>query len=143
MNNSKTVFLIEDDEYDQEIFTYLLSSIDGVVIYDIAGDGKEALDKLQNAETLPDLIFTDLHMPRMNGLECLLAISRKPELQHIPVIMLSTDTSKIEQIKKLGAKAFIKKVGDIEKLRDMITRFIHLDYIRDIDIADQTFIIGQ
>lgn len=143
MNNSKSVLLIEDDEYDQEIFTYILKSIDDVVIYDIAGDGKEALAKLQNAEKLPDIIFTDIHMPRMNGIECLTAIRKKPELEKIPVIVLSTDNTKIEQVKKLGATAFIKKVGDIAKLREMITRIIHLDFDRDIDVANATFKTGQ
>lgn len=139
MNATKSVFLIEDDEYDQEIFTYILKSIAGVIIHDIADNGKEAIEKLGKAASLPDLIFTDIHMPKMDGIECLLALGKAPKLRQIPVIVLSSDISKINLMQTLGARAFIKKIGDIEKLTNLIRELVHLDYNKDIEIAVQTF----
>jgi len=139
MKKVKRIFLIEDDEHEQDMFSYLLRFVDGVILQDIAADGVEALDKLDRAAILPDVIFTDIHMPRMNGIECLSEIRKRPQLHAIPVVVMSTDTSRVDLMRALGARAFIKKIGDIDKLREQLNLFIHLDYVRDIEIALQTF----
>ncbi len=139
MSSLKNIFLIEDDEHDQDMFAYMLKFIHEVVLQDIASDGREALNKLETAITLPDLIFTDIHMPVMDGIECLAAIQGSPILSMIPVIVLSSDISRLDLIRRMGARAFIRKTGDINALAYQIGRFIHLDYVKDIDIANETF----
>jgi CheY-like chemotaxis protein len=54
-----------------------------------AADGQEAMQKLQEATTLPDLILLDGVMPYMDGFEALTQIKSDPRLQGIPVVMTS------------------------------------------------------
>jgi len=139
MNTNKNILLVEDDKDDQELFIAALSEVDKAAIYDIANNGKEALNKLENSSALFSLIFMDINMPVMNGIECLSEIVKKPEIRNIPVVILSTDTGHIETVRKLGAKAFIKKPADGKSLRNQLEQLINLDFNTDSSIANQTF----
>ena len=54
-----------------------------------ARDGQQALKICQDER--PDLVFTDLHMPLMNGAECCLAIKKDPALRSIPVVLIASE----------------------------------------------------
>jgi AmiR/NasT family two-component response regulator len=56
------------------------------------------------------------------------------------VVVLSTDTGRINQIRELGANAFIKKPGNCEILRERIMEMIYIDFTRDRELAEQTFL---
>jgi CheY-like chemotaxis protein len=77
---------------------------------------------------LPDLIFMDINMPIMNGIECMAEINKNPLYKNIPVVILSTDVSRAELIFNLGAKAFIKKPSETGKLRLKIEEMVHRDF---------------
>jgi CheY-like chemotaxis protein len=55
----------------------------------MASNGREALQQLQEAAVLPDLILLDGIMPYMDGFEALSQIKADPRLQAIPVVMTS------------------------------------------------------
>lgn len=139
MNNSKNVFLVEDDKDDQFFFINAVSEIKNVTVSFVANNGKEALEQLENSATLPDIIFMDINMPLMNGIECLTEIIKTIRIKNIPVVMLTTDTGNIQQVQQLGAKAFIKKPSDGKILRQKIEQMINLDFNADYKIASQTF----
>ena len=139
MPQTKSILLIEDNEYDQFFFTKALREIENAVLYHIANNGQEALDRLHKSPVLPDLIFTDINMPVMDGVECLTQIVTNEEIKHIPVVILSTDTHKLELVRKLGAKAFIKKTSDYTVLLKRLEHVINLDFTVDISAANQTF----
>ena len=139
MRKAKTILLVDDDEDDQLFFIKALSEIDNATLYTLANNGKEALDTLENSAIPPSLIFMDINMPVMNGIECLAEIIQNPQTRNIPVIFLSTDQSQIEPARKLGAKAFISKTANVKQLREQIERMINLDFITESHIADQTF----
>jgi CheY-like chemotaxis protein len=66
----------------------------------VAGDGLEALEMLRTGK-LPStrrLILLDLNMPRMNGIEFLRALRQDPELQHTPVVILTTSNAERDKI---------------------------------------------
>ena len=128
MNGSKRVLLVEDDKDDQYIFVEAMSGIQNASLYDIANNGKEALDMLESAAFLPDLIFMDLNMPVMDGMECLAEIVKNPQTTNIPVVILSGDISKAEHIRKAWGKPFITKSGNTDALRRKLELAINLDY---------------
>jgi len=74
-----------------------------------AEDGAKALAKLQAGQF--DLVFSDIEMPNMNGLELLGRIKRDPKLSKTPVIMCTTlnSTEITDKAKKLGAVFHIVK----------------------------------
>ena len=139
MKTSKSILLVEDDKDDQYFFIEALSKIENATIYDVASNGKEALDKLKNSVILPDLIFMDINMPLMNGIECLSEIIKTSKIRDIPVVILSTDTGKAEIVRELGAKAFIKKPCDIKILHEKLKQMINSDFIVDSLIGNQIF----
>src|SRR5690349_3093073 len=117
MNTPKSIFLVEDDEDDQIFFTMCIENIKNATLYGVANNGREALDKLENSTQLPDMIFMDIKMPRMNGIECLTEIMKTSRIKNIPVVMLSTETSQAQLTRILGAKAFIQKPTNCETLQ--------------------------
>ncbi|MEP7168524.1 MAG: response regulator [Bacteroidota bacterium] len=137
MNSLKSIFLVEDDKDDQFFFTQALSKIANANLFAIANNGKEAIDKLESSTTLPDIIFMDINMPLMNGIECLAEITKTIKTQHIPVVMLTTDTGSMEVAHQMGAKAFIKKPSNGKILREKLEQMINLDFLADSQIANQ------
>src|SRR6266487_683666 len=95
--------LADDDADDQQLFKEALNEIDKSIRCLTASSGEEALNKLKtDLKQLPDYIFLDLNMPRMNGLECLVEIKKTNTLKHIPVIIYSTSSAEkdVEETRK-------------------------------------------
>ncbi|MFD2523906.1 response regulator [Emticicia soli] len=124
MKKTNSVLLIEDDEDDQSFFIEAISGIQNTVLCHIACNGKEAIDKLKNSIVLPDIIFTDINMPLMNGIECFLEIVKNPRTKNIPVVFLSTDTGQKAHVFQLGAKGFIQKPTDFHILSKQLSQMI-------------------
>ncbi len=139
MKKLKSILLVEDDEDDQFFFIEAMSKIENATLYAIAKNGKEALDCLENLSTLPDIIFMDINMQIMNGIECLTLIMKNPLICNIPVVMLTTSSGEKQLTHTLGASAYIKKPWDRESLYKQIEQMINLDFVLDSDIAMRTF----
>jgi CheY-like chemotaxis protein len=139
MKSSKSILLIEDDKDDQEFFLEALGEIENATLYDVAGNGKEALSKLQNLLVMPDIIFMDINMPEMGGIECLKEISKHEHTRDIPVVILSSATDEATHARSLGAKAFIKKPLDAKTMLAKLTQMINMDFIVDRVTANRTF----
>lgn len=75
----------------------------------------------------PDLIFPDLNMPILNGLQALKQISRYPELSDIPVYILSTGSNTLEKMRRFrfGAKAYFVKPGSVRQLNEIVQEVMH------------------
>ena len=85
-----------------------------------AENGKAALDKL--SDNWVDIVFTDINMPEMNGIELVDAMNDHPELRDIPVVIVSTEGSKarIEELRSKGIKGYLRKPFTPENIRDII-----------------------
>ena len=81
----------------------------------VASNGQEGLDAMNNNEI--DIIFSDVNMPIMGGLEMVKNIKAHPEHKFIPVIMLTTESNPElkAQGKALGVKAWMLKPFNKEK----------------------------
>jgi CheY-like chemotaxis protein len=121
----KTCFLIDDDVDDQEIFVMALGQISVHFQCIVANNGNEGLQKLKQETVLPDYIFLDLNMPRMNGKECLKELKRNDRLKNIPVIIYTTSSSKtdIADTLRLGAAGFITKPFSLQELTETLAHF--------------------
>jgi chemosensory pili system protein ChpA (sensor histidine kinase/response regulator) len=88
----------------------------------VAKDGLEALEILQSSKDLPDIILTDVEMPRMDGYELLSSLKRSPELQSIPVVMITSRASDKHRQKafELGASEYLTKPFDDSILLEKI-----------------------
>lgn len=114
----RNIWLIDDDEDDQDIFLTALEKV-GLSIHCTAFEhAGEALNQLQTTQPNPDLIFLDLNLPGMNGQQFLMEIKKAEALKSIPVVILSTSSHKatIELTKELGAMDFFSKPDKFEDL---------------------------
>jgi chemosensory pili system protein ChpA (sensor histidine kinase/response regulator) len=77
----------------------------------IAKDGLEALEILQNSQELPDVILTDVEMPRMDGYELLASLKKQELLREIPVIMITSRAGEKHRRKAfdLGVSEYLTK----------------------------------
>jgi CheY-like chemotaxis protein len=80
-----------------------------------AGSGVEALEILNRVR--PDLIVTDLQMPKMSGQELIAAVKSKPKTAQIPIIIIASRSSSSKEAEKL-ANFFVYKDIDIEDQLD-------------------------
>lgn len=128
MKQHFTCFLIDDDLDDQEIFMLALKDLDKPIDCVTAEDGAMALQILRDDPAfIPDYIFLDLNMPRMDGKQCLSEIKKDTRLRGIPVIIYSTssDPRDIQETKQLGASDYIIKQTSIGALRKILNTFLN------------------
>lgn len=120
MNSSQTILLVEDDPDDQNFFISALSGIENTTSVELVSNGKEAIEWLYKAVLPPKIIFMDINMPIMNGMECLLTIVKDPTMITVPVVMLSADIGQREKARIAGANGFIQKSHSVVALREEI-----------------------
>ncbi|MDY5870378.1 MAG: diguanylate cyclase [Lachnospiraceae bacterium] len=96
--------------------------------YDVttAKSGKAALQILR--EIQPDLIMLDVNMPEMNGFEVMERIKEDPVTRDIPVIFLTAEADKENEVTglKMGAMDFIKKPFEPDIMRSRIEKILQM-----------------
>ena len=91
-----------------------------------AADGLSGLESARSQR--PDLIFCDVMMPQMNGLELLTALLQEPTLKTVPVVFLSAsaEPEKLEEALRLGASAYLTKPFNLAQLRAVLQQHLPL-----------------
>ena len=128
---SKLFFLADDDLDDQDMFIEAVKSIDKSFEVISAFDGQEAMQLLSGDMTaVPDFIFLDLNMPKLNGKLCLERIKQLPSVKKIPVIIYTTSSinNDIEETKRMGAAHFITKPSTFGDLQRMLSDVVNTDW---------------
>lgn len=129
----KTVMVVEDNDDFRHFLHRELSHIYNKVL--VAKDGMEGALKVEKEN--PDLIVSDVMMPRMNGTDMCRRIKENIETSHIPVILLtawSTDEGRTEGY-KAGADAYIAKPFDMEVLLARISNLLEKQEKRKQDFS--------
>ncbi len=109
---SPRILLVDDDE-DIRRNAGLILSLEGYNVT-TAGNGQEALDILKSDFALPDLIISDIAMPRMDGYALFQAVRQIPALRLIPFIFLTAHGSRrhIRYGRELGVDDYLIKPFD-------------------------------
>ena len=100
--------LVVDDEPDVLLLCRVNLEFEGYEVLE-AGDGVEAMTRVR--ERRPDVILLDVMMPRMDGWQVLTELKSDPDLQDIPVVMLTAKVQDQDQIRgwSAGASEYITK----------------------------------
>lgn len=128
MNSLKTplrVLLTDDDEDDRLIFKEILHEMDNDINVNMVNDGKQLMDFLTSENNpLPHIIFLDLNMPNMNGIECLKQIRSQEKYSDISIAIYSTSTSKkdIDDTFYHGANIYITKPASYSELKKVLKK---------------------
>jgi CheY-like chemotaxis protein len=120
------LLLADDDLDDNTFFKDALAELPVNAILETVIDGVELMHYLTTKNSLPDVLFLDLNMPRKNGFECLTEIRNHDKLKALPVIIFSTSFNPevVDSLYESGAHYYIRKPGDFRKLRNVIHKAI-------------------
>jgi CheY-like chemotaxis protein len=113
------VLMAEDDSDDRLLYEEAIRKSDFDVGYHISQDGAELMKFLRDKENpRPSIILVDLRMPLMGAHEVIAAIKGDPELQSIPVIVLtgSDQEGEVRKVYSESAKGYIVKPSGFEDL---------------------------
>jgi signal transduction histidine kinase len=122
------VLIVEDNiDVNQYICGVLSISYRTVSAY----DGGEGLDKAK--ELLPDLILSDIMMPKMDGIQLIYEIRKLKELIEVPIIILSAkiDDELCVKLLSAGAQDYLAKPFSHAELRARVANLINLKKVRD------------
>ena len=115
------VLIVDDDPIVRDVLADILAGVGGYST-DVAIDGVEGMEKLRNNEY--DVVFTDLSMPRLNGMDLLRETKRSvPSLSVVVITSFSTIETAINAMKE-GARDFITKPFNVNTVVSIADRIV-------------------
>ena len=128
------LILIEDSQNDIELFLNVVEWIDMGDQVRVFPDGREALEYLLGTGKFegkgldyPAVIFLDLKMPLMDGIEVLKALKENPRTVTHPVVVFTSSNQDIDVVEsyQLGANSYVVKPVQFEKFAETIRELIN------------------
>lgn len=125
MSKNINIILVDDHILFRDGLKYVLNQQEYINIVGEASDGIEFLGLLDNV--VPDIVLMDISMPRMNGIEATkAALLKYPDLKIIALTMFDDDKYYYD-ILNAGAKGFVLKESESEKLLRAINAIVNGD----------------
>jgi CheY-like chemotaxis protein len=121
------ILLVEDDPHDVELTLRALRNVANPV--KVVSDGEEALEFIfgtgryqAEGPLVPKVVFLDLKLPKVDGLEVLKRVKGDPRTRLIPVVVLTSSREERDLVESyaLGANSYIVKPVDFEKFVDAV-----------------------
>lgn len=117
------ILIVDDSAIVRSVIkrTIGLCGVDVGEIFE-AANGREALDQLE--KTWIDILFVDINMPVMTGVELVEELDQRGTLKETPVVIVTTDRSevRINQLKAHGVREYLNKPFTPEEIRDVLDR---------------------
>jgi CheY-like chemotaxis protein len=115
------ILLVEDDPDDIELFQEALNDTGKLHKVSNVMQGDLVMPSLENDNEKPDLIVLDLNLPKLQGKEILASLKKNRAYRNIPVIILTTSSSRqdIDDCLNAGAIQFITKPVDSRGFKQM------------------------
>lgn len=124
MNKRGPIIIIEDDQDDQEILAEVFTELDCKNEIIFFSDGELALKYLTDTEVEPFIIFSDINMPKLNGMELRAKIHENENLRikSIPYLFFSTvaEQQNIIDAYSKSVQGFFVKPKNYDEIRDTI-----------------------
>ena len=120
MAATKTILTVDDSATMRDMLLETLSNLGYRVVQ--AGDGMHGLETLKDEQ--PDVIITDINMPRLNGIDFIKRVREDSRHRATPILCLTTENYEgvRDQARRAGATGWIVKPFDPQKLADAIRR---------------------
>jgi CheY-like chemotaxis protein len=122
--------LIDDDEDDLDLLGETILLIDPAVFCIKFKCPVEAMNILSAQQImLPDYIFIDINMPRMNGRDCLAALRKLSQYKTTVIVVLSTSMGELEEniLLGLGADHVFQKPNEYASLNTIVGEILQAD----------------
>ena len=128
--NDVEILLVEDNPSDSELAIRALKQSKLANLIELVEDGEQALDFIfargkystRVGIAKPKVIFLDLKLPKVDGLEVLRELKSHEESKYIPVVVLTSSKEErdIMESYKLGVNSYITKPVDFEKFIEAV-----------------------
>lgn len=145
-NDALHILLADDDEDDRLFFKEALQEIKVKTVVTTVNDGLQLMNYLNHpGNQLPNVVFLDLNMPVMSGLDCLTEIRRNKELRNLAVAIYSTSSSdeNIEEAFVKGANIYIKKPNEFSLLKIILEQVINMNWqYHTSGLKKETFLLN-
>jgi two-component system, chemotaxis family, chemotaxis protein CheY len=118
MENPMKVLVVDDDVVSRMVLMHMIDSLGDYEILE-AEDGADAWEQLEHG-LRPSIVFCDLRMPRLSGMELLERIKTSPALGGVPFVLVSSATERatVEQASGLGAAGYVIKPFEAGQVRE-------------------------
>ncbi len=121
---NQPILLVEDNPIDLDLALRAFAMRKLANPVNVARDGEEALawiPRWEAGEPWPAVILLDLKLPRVDGLEVLRRFKAHPDLQAIPVVVLTSSREErdVKSAYQLGANSYIVKPVDFDKFVEL------------------------
>jgi CheY-like chemotaxis protein len=124
MNDPESVdiLLVEDNPNDAELTQRALKKTNLGLRVSIARDGAEALDYLLSSRPKPKVIFLDLKLPKIDGIDVLRRAREDDRTKAIPVVVLtsSQEEKDISECYRLGVNSYVVKPVEFDKFYEAV-----------------------
>ncbi len=127
MTASKTILIIDDDPDDRELLMEAIKETDPTIVCGTSSGSIDALQILSKDQFIvPDYIFLDMNMPRMNGKECLLEIKKIEQLNRAKIVIYTTSQREddVTEMLDLGASFFLIKPSIFNHLKEAVRHIL-------------------
>jgi CheY-like chemotaxis protein len=130
-HDSILITLADDDEDDRLFFIDAFEELKINTIVNAVNNGRELINYINHPDTiLPNIIFLDLNMPILNGIESLKEIKLNDKFKDIVVAIYSTSSSDqdVEDTFVLGANIYIKKPSNFDSLKKILSEIVTINW---------------
>jgi two-component system chemotaxis response regulator CheY len=105
---TRTILIVDDDESIRRLIATTLEDVSGYRMSE-AGDGEEAM--LRAREVRPSIVFLDIDMPRLDGIEACRRMKSEPSTADATIVMLTGDSEQEAELeaRRAGADLFLTK----------------------------------
>lgn len=133
------VAIADDHAIVCESISKMVSSFPGFEVTIKASNGKQLIEKLKKADTLPEICILDIQMPEMNGYETMEQIKKEwPDMKVLALSMLDDEFAIIRML-KLGASGYLSKSSGLEELQKALTYLYEKGYYSSEFVASSYF----
>jgi DNA-binding NarL/FixJ family response regulator len=119
------IALVDDRPANRYFFSDKLKALPGVELLFCASDGEEFLETMAGISQLPDLVFMDIDMPGLNGIETVWRASSLYPQTRFVMLTVFEDDDKIFQAVKAGAVGYLLKEDNSIHLQDIVEEVLH------------------
>lgn len=137
----QNIFYTDDDTDDLNFFKEIVEGLDENFEVYTQVCANDLIHALENPPPNPNVVFLDINMPGINGLEALKMVRKNSVTADLPIIMLSTskDEALIDKARLFGATYYLPKSGDFDKLKRSIEHVLSINW-QSFITTEQNFV---
>ncbi|MGZ4038316.1 MAG: response regulator [Bacteroidia bacterium] len=135
MKPKQSIAVVDDHFLFRKGLINLFREFDHINVQVEAENGKDLLEKLKSQQPLPDVIFLDIEMPVMNGIEATKVLKKYYPGVKVVILSMHYEEELMCHMMELGAHGFLSKNTDVKVMLEAVDLVMEKGYYFDFDIS--------